>query len=411
MPVEAQRAELACPTQDILRFEDNFGVSPTLSAWAPGRVNLIGDHIDYSGLSVLPMALQRGIRLLGRPRVDGRVQVLNHDSRFPPFVFSIGSEIPPSEPGHWGNYVKGAAQHLVGLEDGLLGMDLLVTSDIPVASGLSSSSALVVATALALLAGSGREMDALALAREMAEAERYCGTAGGGMDQAICLMGQEGCATLVDFRPLRVTHLPLPPTWVFVVAQSLVPAQKSGAAQAAYNERAHTCAVAFEVVAPELSAGEGSGLADWSQMLRDHTESRIVEAASQTLPSATLSRVRHLVSESGRVERAQAALRDRDIRAFGALMKASHESLRNDFEVSCPELDELVALMQESGAVGARLTGAGFGGCVLGVCRAGEEVALFKALDERFYRTRGLAGSQAHRFVAVPSRGAQVSRV
>jgi len=221
---------------------------PTHRVRAPGRVNLIGEHTDYNGLPVLPVAIQRSVRIELRARDDRRVRLANADARFEPCEFEIAAEIPPFAPGHWGNYSKAAAQALQRRSGLDCGFDGLVSGDIPAAAGLSSSSALVVASALALVA-----VNELEIAREdlmvlTAEAERYVGTHSGGMDQAISLGGRAGHAVRIDFDPLRLEPVPIPPDWRFVIANSLVEALKSGGAQAAYNARVRECREALEAL-------------------------------------------------------------------------------------------------------------------------------------------------------------------
>ena len=172
---------------------------------APGRVNLVGEHIDYCGLPVLPMAIQRSVRIAFHPRADREIRLTNRDARFPPSAFTVNAEIPPAPAGDWSNYPRAAAHALVQRFPNLRGVDAQVDSDLPVAAGLSSSSALVVATALALLHANRASVPLLELMDLLARGERYVGTAGGGMDQAIILGAQAGCASRIDSHPLRLT--------------------------------------------------------------------------------------------------------------------------------------------------------------------------------------------------------------
>ena len=199
---------------------------------APGRANLIGEHIDYNDLSVLPMAIDRCIVLMARPRPDRTVRIHNVDPRFDSLTFELSDAITPASQGDWGNYVRAAAQAVCQDHPGVRGMDAVVGSDLPAAAGLSSSSALVVASALALLHAGDLPIDREALMGRLAEAERYVGLRGGGMDQAICLGGRAGTAARIQFDPLALKTVDIPPEWRFVVASSLVPARKSAEARA-----------------------------------------------------------------------------------------------------------------------------------------------------------------------------------
>src|SRR2546423_11093679 len=204
---------------------------------APGRVNLIGEHIDYCGLPVLPMALRRSVRLAFQPRADCETRLVNRDPRFAPSAFAVTERIAAAPAGDWGNYARAAAQAVAQRFPDLRGVDALVESDLPIAAGLSSSSALVVAMALALLHANRMTAAPLELMELLGRGERYVGTAGGGMDQAIILGARAGCASRIDFHPLRLTPTAVPGDWQFIVAWSLVHAEKSGAARQAYNER------------------------------------------------------------------------------------------------------------------------------------------------------------------------------
>ena len=375
-------------------------------ARAPGRVNLIGEHIDYCGLPVFPMALGRGVRIAFERRPDRGTRLVNAEARFAPSFFTIDASIPPAPPGDWSNYARAAAQALAQRFPALRGVDALVQSDLPIAAGLSSSSALVVAMALALLHANGVTVPPLELMELLAQGERYVGTAGGGMDQAIILGARAGCATRIDFRPLRLTPTAVPADWRFVVAWSLVPAEKSGGARQAYNERTRQCDEARRLVARQLGRNEDI---TYPALLAATPVDELLEVAESTLTVVLAQRFRHVVTEGTRVPRAEAAMVASDLATFGGLLDASHRSLRDDYEVSHPELDRLVELAREAGSVGARLTGAGFGGSIVALCRAERAPEVVSALRERFYAPRGAAADVGrHVFIAEPSAGAEV---
>jgi galactokinase len=370
----------------------------------------MGDHIDYNGLSVLPMALARHVSVLYREREDNTVLIASTDERYEPRSFTLAGEIEPYTDGDWGNYIKAAAQALTQRFEIARGYEAIVHSDIPVAAGLSSSSALVVASALALLHGNAVEMERLALAELLAEAERYVGTRGGGMDQAICLAARKHSASRIDFHPLRLTAHLIPPEWHFIVASSLVPAEKAGVARETYNTRARECREALARVIDAIGASDR--IDSYTALLAASRPAALLRRARDILDEALLSRFCHVVNEAGRVRRAEKALTAYDLRGFGRLMSESHRSLRDDFQVSCPELDELVEIAENAGAAGARLTGAGLGGCIVALCPENRSQRILRALADRYYARHGVEGDlEAHAFVAAPSGGATVMAV
>jgi galactokinase len=417
-------------------FAAHFGTRPTAIARAPGRVNLIGEHIDYHDLPVLPMALTRSVRVAFRPRSDGRVRVTNGAPGFASRAFDLSGEPETWPAGDWGNYLLAAARAVHGLGAGC-GLDALVTSDVPVAAGLSSSSALVVATALALLAASDIDVAPLELATLLARGERMVGTEGGGMDQAVSLGARAGAALRVDFAPLRWRPVPLPGDWRWIVAHSGVRAEKSGAARDGYNQRRSESEAAGRRVAAWMagktarrSAGTGErggraietgggkttstgageaggpddGSAGYGALLAGSPLEELLAAASEALDATLLPRFRHVVTEAGRVDAAEAALLAGDGARCGALLVASHTSLRDDYEVSHPRLDALVDAAVRAGALGARLTGAGFGGCAIALSRSEDVARVCDALT-RTLADAGVTDSD-HVFVAEPGGGA-----
>ena len=382
---------------------------PTHVSRAPGRVNLIGEHTDYNGLPVFPMALQREARIELRPRDDGLVRLSNTDPEFPPVDFEISVAIEKGPIGSWENYVKAPAQELARRFAIYRGFDGVMTSDVPVASGLSSSSALVNAVGLALAEINEVGADALALAEVMADAERYTGTQGGGMDQAISMAARAGHAARIDFEPLRLKHVPIPADWRFVVADTGVRAEKSGPVQGTYNRRRSECEEALALVGAELVriGRVRVAPAGYQALLRAVPARELLDHAEGALDGNLLRRFRHVVTEATRVREAQDALLLADHAAFGILMDASHGSLRADYHVSSGELDELVALAKEGGAAGARLTGAGFGGCIVALTAPSTVDEVLEALVAGYYERRGMTAKlDQHLFVAVPSDGA-----
>ena len=413
-------------------FEDRFGLpAPAFVVHAPGRVNLIGEHIDYSLLPVLPMAIQLRTTLTVRPREDHHLRLTNAEASYADIELELSADVEPGEPGapggpgeageagncgdrgdwgDWGDYARGVAQALVRDYGITVGADVAVESDLPIAAGLSSSSALSCGVALALLAVNRRDVDLVELADVVARAERYTGTQGGGMDQAVILCALAGHALGVSFAPLHIRLVSMPEDWVFLVAHSGVVAEKSGPAQATYNHRTRECREALETM--WASVGEGvSPEKDYRPLLEAADLEHLLEVATEVLEAPLLARFRHTVSEALRVSEAEAALAARDLREFGRIMNASHQSLRDDYEVSTPELDRIVTLAREAGAAGARLTGAGLGGAALILCTEAAESAVLEALAIGYYRLRRDTSGEEAVFRAAPSGGATVERV
>src|SRR5437867_3618835 len=393
-------------------FAQAFGAPPSSAGpvhvvRAPGRMNLIGEHIDYCGLPVFPMALRQSVRIAFHPRADWETRLVNRDPRFAPSAFAVSESIPPAPAGDWSNYARAAAQALAQRFPDVRGVDALVESDLPIAAGLSSSSALVVAMALAIMHANRVTVPSLELMDLLGRGERYVGTAGGGMDQAIILGAQAGCASRIDFHPLRLTPTAVPADWQFIVASSLVRAEKSGGARQAYNERTRQCDEARRLVATRLGQREDMA---YPALLAAAPVEELLElaGAGATVSGVLARRFRHVVTEGTRVPQAEAAMAARDLAAFGRLLDASHQSLRDDYEVSHPELDRLVELARAAGAAGARLTGAGFGGSIVALCRVDRAPEAVAALRDRSHGPRGAAdGGRPHMFMAEPSAGAE----
>jgi galactokinase len=308
---------------------------------APGRVNLIGDHTDYHEGFVLPLAVDRDCVVAARRRDDGRVTARSVElgADGPVDVAADGSDAPDGVVPPWGRYVAGVVRALADAGREPVGLDAAVSSTVPVGSGLSSSAALEVALALALADAGGLTPPAPELARACQRAERLAtGVPSGVMDQLASLLGRAGHALLIDCRTLAAEPIALPDALAVLVVHSGLPRTLAGSAYA--DRRA-----AGERVATRLGVA--------------------------TLREATLDdvrdepRARHVVTENQRVLEFADALRAGDTAALGPLLLASHASLRDDYEVSTPELDLAVDLLVEHGALGARLTGAGFGGCVV----------------------------------------------
>ncbi len=390
-------------------FEARFGGPPTHVACAPGRVNLIGEHTDYNGLPVFPMALQKQVRIAVRARDDGMVILHNEDARFPAVEFEIEPAIPPYVQGSWGNYAKAPANEMARRFAIWRGFEGLVSSDVPPAAGLSSSSALVNAVGLALAHINEVPTEPRLLAEVMADAEQYVGTRGGGMDQAISLGARDRCAARITFAPLRLRHVSVPDDWCFVVADTGVRAEKSGAARTAYNLRRKECEEALRVVSGHIATEDLTEklTTTYAELVEAVDTDTLVAIGEHVLSGNLARRFRHVIREAERVERAVDRMVAADTVGFGTLMDQSHASLRTDFLVSSGELDEVVAIAREGGAAGARLTGAGFGGCVVALADRWTVGEVLETLVGEYYERRDMADLIDDRlFVAVPSPGA-----
>ena len=395
-------------------FKEVHGCLPALGVRVPGRVNLIGEHIDYNDLPVFPMALQRSVRIALSPRNDPMVVLHSADDRFSPVEFEIGPELEPSRKGSWANYVKAPAKELAHRFNMQRGFDGVLQSDIPVASGLSSSSAIVNAVGLALAHINEISTEPRDFASVMAEAERFVGTQGGGMDQAISLGARDRSAAKISFHPLRLQHVLVPDDWCFVIADSGEVAEKSGALQAEYNLRRAQCEQALEIVVQNLvhEGRTGDPFESYPELCEALDTQRMLVFAEEVLTETLYRRFRHAVKEADRVEGAVQRMVAADIRGFGDLMNQSHESLRMDCQVSSAELDELVQIARGGGAMGARLTGAGFGGCVVALAERHRVDDVLAALRIGYFARRGPMERMNERlFVAVPSRGASIRQI
>lgn len=363
-------------------FQQVFpGSTPSTLVRAPGRVNLIGEHTDYNDGLVLPIAMSQSLYVLAGPSDDAHVAV--HSTAFDQTVaFPAQRPGEPDDPDHagdpaWSRYVRGVAALLAKEGITLTPGRLLIHSDVPIGGGVSSSAALEVGSALALLAMAGSNMDDVPLALLARQAEhQYAGSPCGIMDQFICVLGRAGHALLLDCRSQACEQVPMPLDDTRLVVLNTQVKHEIGSSE--YPVRQRQCLEGLAVMQgshPELKA------------LRDVTPA-ILDAHEDKMDPVALQRCRHVVTEIDRTARAADALRDRDFHTFGQLMFDSHVSLRDDYAVSCAELDHLVEIARGvPGVHGARMTGGGFGGCAIALVRREAESALQFAVQER-YNTR-----------------------
>jgi galactokinase len=361
---------------DADHLHDDFvrlhGRAPRMFA-APGRVNLIGEHTDYNDGFVLPVAIDRETIVAAARRDDRIIHVrsINADETL---EFDLDAE-PQKRRGIWLDYIEGVARAIESGGERLAGADLLLESDVPEGAGLSSSAALEISTGLALQTLAGNEFDPirLALAGQKAEHE-YVGTMSGIMDQFIASLGRAGHALLIDCRSLEATPIPMNGSDVaLVICDTRV---KHSLASSEYNTRRSECEHGVEILRNDLPG---------IRALRDVSLDEF-ERLEDRLPDPIDRRCRHVITENARTLRAAEALRNGDLETMGMLMAESHRSLRDDYEVSCEELDKLVEIAGEvDGVLGARMTGGGFGGCTINIVRRNALEDLCRAVSRRYY--------------------------
>jgi galactokinase len=367
------------------RFVQLFGGSPRIYQ-APGRVNLIGEHTDYNDGFVMPAAIGFYTGASVAPRHDRKLVI--HSENYSEQVEVDLDHLPGTRAGHWSDYVIGVVKMLVQSGEKLRGANLLVDGNVPQGAGLSSSASIEIAVGYALLDLADYATDRpkpdrtkldrtkLALLCQQAENE-FVGARCGIMDQFVSSHGKRGQALLLDCRSLEYRLLPLPDDAALVLCNTMV---KHSIAKGEYNQRRAECETGVR--------GLSKYLPD-ARALRDVTPADL-EAYGHELPDMVWRRCRHVIGENARVLRAAAALELGDLHAFGNLMLESHRSLRDDFEVSCPELDLMVELAEQvEGVYGTRMTGGGFGGCTVALVQAGCVEAFKRTVQEGYERSMG----------------------
>ena len=376
-------SELLCSTRATsavrtLRtlFAELYGGSPAIFR-APGRVNLIGEHTDYNDGFVMPAALDLCTYVAVSPRSDGRLQVYSANLKEKCDI-DLDS-IHPGRSGHWSDYVRGVAGVLQSAGYELRGADLAITSDVPLGSGLSSSAALEVSTAWALLSNSQLSASPTEIAQMCQKAEHvYAETRCGIMDQFISCHGRAGHALMLDCRSLKFELLPIPSQTRLMVCNTMV---KHEHASGGYNTRRRECEEGVRALAEVLPG---------IRALRDVTLDE-VEKHRERLNPVIYKRVRHVVSENERVKKAARVLQAGDVAAFGRLMADSHRSLRDDYEVSTAELDLMVELASgQTGVHGSRMTGGGFGGCTINLVDADHAEEVRQKLERDYEEKTGV---------------------
>lgn len=385
------------------------GDAPITIIRAPGRVNLIGEHTDYNHGYVLPAALDKDIVILARKRSDHQINLANFETIFAPQNFTISEQIPKAPIGDWSNYARGAAQvitHFMGRKPP--GLDILVMAappfGVPRGAGLSSSTAFTVAMATTIQTLAGWHIPPQQMTQLCSDAEWYVGTRGGIMDQFAALFGQRGHALFLDCRPAangsyQFQTLRLPKSHRLLIVDSGVHHTNT---RNEFNQRVGACRAGVGFLRrhfPEITHLRDVQSVDWEQLeglLPERVTARALQAHGielGELPGLDLDaelRVRaccrHVWSENGRVVHALDALESEDVQTLGELLDAAHISARDDYAISCPEIEVLVQSAREvDGVFGARLTGAGWGGCMIALVHQ-EAVAEFQHHVQRRYK-------------------------
>ena len=375
---------------DALRtlFRDCFGASPALLTRAPGRVNLIGEHTDYNDGFVLPCAISKQTMVAVRPRDDGMINIVAGDLDMASTRFSLNGPILPDADAPWSNYVRGMASLLQAEGLDLPGVDMAILGDMPQGAGLSSSAALENASGLAFAALAGRpDLDRTRLAQIGQRTEHeFAGCKCGIMDQLVSARAEAGSALLIDCRSLVVQTVTIPDDVAILIVHSGI---SRGLVDGEYNARRAQC----EAAATHYNVSA----------LRDLT-ARFEQGALDTV---AWRRARHVVTENARTLEAAIALWESDLAKLGRLMAESHASMRDDFEITMPAIDRLVAILADAigDAGGARMTGGGFGGAVVALVAKARLDATIDAVRQQ-YRTPD--GHVAEIMVEQPMAGASL---
>ncbi|HTH52572.1 MAG TPA: galactokinase [Edaphobacter sp.] len=373
----------------VLRVhQDRFGQPGNLLT-APARVNLIGEHTDYTGGLVMPMAIGFHTKALISPRGDDRI--LFHSINFQEETVYERTDLEKGRRGHWSDYPAGVAWSLGKEGIGFGGFNMTLSGDVPLGAGLSSSASVEVATAMAILSLSGTSLPLVKLATLCRRAENeYVGAKSGIMDQFVVTGAVAHRAMLLDCRSLEFDLLPLPDDVRVVIVNSMV---KHAVATGEYGNRRDEVEAGQAVLRSEL------GL----ELLRDATVADL-EACRDKMSPESFARCKHIITENGRVISAREALLAGDMKRFGELMKEAHASFRDDFAASCAEVDSLVEIaLRQEGCIGARITGGGFGGCTVNVVRVAAAEAFVTAVRREYAQATGI---EADCFICEPEDGA-----
>jgi galactokinase len=372
-------------------FRRCFGHPPRWVVAAPGRVNLIGEHTDYNDGFVLPMAIERYIVMAGDTNTKREV-TLHSVTPGETATFGVRPKVEPGVPS-WSNYVRGVIAGFQKRGNKVAAFDAVIESNLPYGGGLASSAALEVAAATLLELMTGQTLDPIEKALLCQQAEHdFAGVPCGIMDQFTSILGQENHALLLDCRSRTTTAVAMTdPALTVLIINTNVRHKLADSAYAKRRARCETAARALQVPA-----------------LRDATLAAL-EAAQGQMEPVVFRRARHVVTENERTLQAAKAFQASDWAAVGQLMYASHASLRDDYEVSCPELDAVVELLRDigkdGGVIGCRMTGGGFGGCVVSLVKTDAVQRITRSLDAAYEKK---TGRQASIFSSRPAAGARI---
>jgi len=435
-------------------FHRAYGSSPTVIIRVPGRVNIIGEHIDYCGYAVHPMAIDQDMLVAVKTTDDNGLSLKNLDPKYEDYHLDSleNIQIPNNKPSWWGYFLCG----LKGVQEecqvsGSKGVQVLVSGVIPPSAGLSSSSALVVSAALVSVWSQAISIEKETLANICARSERFIGTQGGGMDQAIEILAEKGSAKLIEFNPLKTYNVKLPKGATFVVANTLE--EKNKAASNDFNTRVVECRISAKILAKSLLGGEtwrdlmklkdvqtsvGVSISDMVENVekilheeeysdeevikvlgidRDYLQQQILTPNTQNVTRFKLhQRAKHVYSEADRVYRFRdtcVSNNSDSLSQCGQLMSESHTSCSQLYQCSSPGLDTLTSLAAQFGALGARLTGAGWGGCMVALVKEEEADTFIKKIKEAYYKPLNLdqVTLETAIFVTKPGEGASILNI
>jgi galactokinase len=378
--------------QAAKQFQQAYGVPPRWIAAAPGRVNVIGEHTDYNDGFVLPMAIERYTVIAAAPSGSRQIQ-LRSAANDQPAIIDLAKPLQPFPKGTWANYCAGVVAGFLGRKQDPGGFNAIIHSTVPLGGGLSSSAALEVATATLLEIITGRALDPVekALLCQKAEHE-YAGVPCGIMDQFISVMGKPDHLLLLDCRTRQPELVPMSDPSVALLITNTNVKHELGSGE--YAHRRAQCEAAAKVL------GVPS--------LRDASAAQLT-AAQGRMEEVVFRRARHVIGEIERTTRAAGEIRKSNWPAAGELMYASHRSLRDDYEVSCAELDAVVDIAAEIGqkgrVFGCRMTGGGFGGCTVALVQSRAVDAISQKISEAYEKRTGI---KATMFVSRPAGGATV---
>jgi galactokinase len=364
------------PSALAQRFEELFGSPPRIFC-APGRVNLLGEHTDYNDGFVMPCAIEFSTRVAISPRLDRKL-LIRSEEMAEQLEFDLDN-LPSRGNGVWADYVVGVAVMLREIGVPITGANLLVKGEVPIGAGLSSSAAIEVASALALMSLNGTQLPLPEVATLCRRAENiFIGARVGIMDQFVSCLGKAGNALLLDCRSLEFKLIPIPENFRLVICNTMVKHQH---ASGGYNRRREECDEGVKILRqwyPDIRA------------LRDVSVKQL-EAHVAEIPATIYNRCFHVVAENQRVLEGAEYLAAGNVTRFGDLMRESHCSLRDLFEVSCRELDIMVETAESlEGYGGGRMTGGGFGGCTMNLVKTGDAATFASQISDRYRAATGI---------------------